>query len=182
MEFVNSYMLANLGTGVGETQHGPSLSKIDDATVENLCTILDSAYAQECFRRVPPMWGIKAQKDTKSLVARCQKQSGAFIKECMFGIGEWLFRATTSSETTKARSEEIVKLCEPAPSGDQRGACVSGAARPFRSNDLWAGKSKEQWTELCDLLDVPSRPACEEAEITAEESFRNIPDPSTKSD
>ena len=182
MEFVNSYMLANLGTGVGDAQHGPSLSKIDDATVENLCTILDSAYAQECFRRVPPMWGIKAQKDTKSLVARCQKQSGAFIKECMFGIGEWLFRATTSSETTKARSEEIVKLCEPAPSGDQRGACVSGAARPFRSNDLWAGKSKEQWTELCDLLDIPSRPACEEAETTAEDSFKNIPDPDAKPD
>lgn len=181
MEFVNSYMLANLGTGVGDAEHGPSLSKIDDATVENLCTILDSAYARECFRRVPPMWGIKAKKDTKSLVARCQAQAGDYIKECMFGIGEWLFRATTSSETIKARSEEIVKLCGAAPSGEQRGSCVSGAARPFRSNDLWAGKSKEQWTELCDLLDIPSRPACEEAEITAEESFKNIPKPAAKS-
>lgn len=180
MEFVNSYMLANLGTGVGDTQHGPSLSKIDDATVENLCTILDSAYAEECFRRVPPMWGVKAKKDTKLLVARCQKQSGAFIKECMFGIGEWLFRATTTAETEEGRSSEIVKLCGAAPSGDQRGACVSGAARPFRSNDLWAGESKEEWTELCDLLDVPSRPECEKAETAAEEAFGNIPVPNSK--
>lgn len=180
MEFVNSYMLVNLGTGVGDTQHGPSLSKIDDATVENLCTILDSAYAQECFRRVPPMWGVKAQKDTKTLVARCQAQAGAFISECMFGIGEWLFRATTTSETTEARSAEIVRLCGAAPAGDQRGSCVSGAARPFRSNDLWAGKTKEQWTEVCDLLDVPSRPACEKAEIASEDSFNNIPSSETK--
>ncbi len=175
MEFVNSYILANLGTGVGDSQHGPSLSKIDDATVEKLCTILDSAYAQECFRRVPPMWGVKAQKDTKTLVTRCQAQAGDFIKECMFGIGEWLYRATTTSETTEARSAEIVRLCSAAPSGDQRGACVSGAARPFRANELWAGKTKEQWTEVCDLLDVPSRPACEEGESAAEESFNNIP-------
>lgn len=180
MEFVNSYMLANLGTGVGDTQHGPSLSKIDEATVENLCTILDSAYAQECFRRVPPMWGIKAKKDTKTLVARCQAQAGAFISECMFGIGEWLFRATTTSETTKARAEEIVRLCGAAPAGDQRGSCVSGSARPFRSNDLWAGKTKDQWTELCDLLDVPSRPACEKAETASEDSFNNIPKTDSK--
>ena len=179
MEFVNSYMLANLGTGVGDAQHGPSLSKIDDATVENLCTMLDSAYAQECFRRVPPMWGVKAQKDTKTLVARCQAQAGAFISECMFGIGEWLFRATTTSETIEARSAEIVRLCDAAPAGDQRGACASGAARPFRSNDMWAGKKKEQWTELCDLLDVPSRPACEKAEISAEDAFNNIPNSDT---
>jgi hypothetical protein len=73
-----------------------------------------------------------------------------------------------------------VKLCGAAPSGDQRGACVSGAARPFRSNDLWAGESKEEWTELCDLLDVPSRPECEKAETAAEEAFGNIPVPNSK--
>ena len=175
MEFVNSYLLENIKEGVADEQHGPSSSKIDKETVDKLCDILPSDYLEECFRRVPPMWGVTYQKDTGAMIDRCQKEAGEFIEECLFGVGEWIFRLVGRESTPAQRIAATIEYCTPAPSGLLRGACTTGSVRPMRANDLWAGRPESEWMEVCDLLDAPSRPKCEEAEKAAEDSFNFIP-------
>lgn len=175
MEFVNSYLLANLKDGVADEQHGPSKSKIDKQTVDKLCTLLPSDYLEECFRRVPPMWGVSYQTDTAPMIERCQKEAGEFIEQCLFGVGEWIFRLIGREATPEQRVSATIKYCTPAPSGDLRGACTTGSVRPMRANDLWAGRPESEWLEVCDLLDEPSKPKCEKAEQDAADSFNFIP-------
>ena len=175
MEFVNSYLLENLKEGVADEQHGPSNSKIDKETVDKLCDILPDDYLEECFRRVPPMWGVAYQKNTGAMIDRCQKEAGQFIEQCLFGVGEWIFRLVGREATPAQRVAATIEYCTPAPPGVLRGACTTGSVRPMRANDLWAGRPASEWMEVCDLLDAPSRPKCEEAEKAAEDSFNFIP-------
>lgn len=175
MEFVNSYLLANLKEGVADEQHGPSKSEITKDTVEKLCSLLPSDYLEECFRRVPPMWGVTYQTDTASMIGKCTKEAGEFIDQCLFGVGEWIFRLVGREATPQERVSATIKYCNYAPSGPLRGACTTGAVRPMRANDLWAGRPESEWMEVCDLLDAPSKPKCEEAEKAAEDSFNFIP-------
>lgn len=175
MEFGNSFVLDKLGDGVADASHGPSTSRIDDATANNICTVLPENYADACYRRVANFWGPQPDSSVEKMVQRCSSEAGEHAGTCLKSVGEWAFRLSSSTPGDE-RMRAIAEYCMPAPAGELRGSCLFGAALPLRANDLWAGKPSEEWYELCDLADEESRPVCEMAEEQALESVANIPD------